>query len=129
MRWTKRSRPGVARSWRIWPIGHFDGVVVHASRGSGHVSPHTIYVALGVNLEGEEDLLGSGWRKSIEAKFWLHALTDMTSRGLNNIFVACVDSWPSSRSDSRGLPADQGAALVVVYYAGTGYVNAKDVSR
>ena len=48
-----RSRPLEA-----WPIVYFDGIVVHVPTPSGRVSQHTIYVALGVNLEGKRELLG-----------------------------------------------------------------------
>lgn len=85
-------------SWRtrkfddaVWPIVYFDGIVVHVRGGSGRVSPHTIYVALGVNLEGRKELLGLGLSESEGAKFWLQCLTDLKNRGLADIFVACID--------------------------------------
>ena len=42
----------------VWPIVYFDGIVVHVRGASGRVSQHTVYVALGVNLEGKKELLG-----------------------------------------------------------------------
>ncbi len=42
----------------VWPIVYFDGIVVHVRGTSGRVSQHTIYVALGVNLNGKKELLG-----------------------------------------------------------------------
>ena len=42
----------------VWPIVYFDGIVVHVRGANGRVSQHTIYVALGVNLEGKKELLG-----------------------------------------------------------------------
>jgi putative transposase len=42
----------------VWPIVYFDGIVVHVRGESGQVSPHTLYVALGVNLQGRKELLG-----------------------------------------------------------------------
>jgi transposase-like protein len=42
----------------VWPIVYFDGIVVHVRGGNGRVSNHTIYVAIGVNLEGRKELLG-----------------------------------------------------------------------
>ena len=53
-----------ATAWRtrpldpVWPIVYFDGIVVHVRGANGRVSPHTIYVALGVNLEGRKELIG-----------------------------------------------------------------------
>jgi transposase-like protein len=75
----------------VWPIVYFDGIVVHVRGASGRVSQHTIYVALGVNLEGKKELLGLWLGETEGAKFWLSCLTDLKNRGLSDIFVACVD--------------------------------------
>src|SRR5207245_4923740 len=42
----------------VWPIVYLDGLVVHVRGDSGRVSPHTMYVAIGVNLQGKKELLG-----------------------------------------------------------------------
>jgi putative transposase len=42
----------------VWPIVYFDGIVVHVRGGNGRVSQQTMYVALGVNLQGHKELLG-----------------------------------------------------------------------
>lgn len=75
----------------VWPIVYFDGIVVHVRGGNGRVSQHTIYVALGVNLEGRKELLGLWLNENEGAKFWLACLTDLKNRGLSDIFVACID--------------------------------------
>jgi putative transposase len=75
----------------VWPIVYFDGLVVHVRGGNGRVSQHTIYVAIGVNLEGHKELLGLWLAESEGAKFWLSCLTDLKNRGLHDIFVACID--------------------------------------
>jgi transposase-like protein len=75
----------------VWPIVYFDGIVVHVRGSSGRVSQHTVYVALGVNLEGKKELLGLWLAETEGAKFWLSCLTDLQSRGLSDIFVACID--------------------------------------
>jgi putative transposase len=82
-----RTRPLEA----VWPIVYFDGIVVHVRGANGRVSQHTIYVALGVNLEGRKELLGLWLSENEGAKFWLACLTDLKNRGLHEIFVACID--------------------------------------
>jgi putative transposase len=74
----------------VWPIVYFDGIVVHVRGANGRVSQHTIYVALGVNLAGHKELLGLWLSENEGAKFWLSCLTDLKSRGLRDIFVACM---------------------------------------
>ena len=75
----------------MWPIVYFDGIVVHVRGANGRVSEHTIYVGLGVNLEGKKELLGLWLSENEGAKFWLSCLTDLRNRGLTDIFVVCVD--------------------------------------
>jgi transposase-like protein len=82
-----RSRPLTS----TWPIVYFDGIVVHVRGANGRVSQHTIYVALGVNLDGKKELLGLWLSENEGAKFWLSVLTDMKNRGLRDIFVVCID--------------------------------------
>jgi putative transposase len=82
-----RTRPLAA----VWPIVYFDGIVVHVRGTNGRVSQHTVYVALGVNLEGKKELLGLWLAETEGAKFWLSCLTDLQNRGLSDIFVACID--------------------------------------
>lgn len=82
-----RARPLEA----VCPIVYFDGIVVHVRGENSRVSQHTIYVAIGVNLQGRKELLGLWLSQNEGAKFWLACLTDLKNRGLNDIFVACID--------------------------------------
>ncbi|MDZ4784108.1 MAG: IS256 family transposase [Planctomycetia bacterium] len=75
----------------VWPIVYFDGIVVHARNDDGRVAQRTVYVALGVNLDGHKELLGLWLGQNEGAKFWLNCLTDLSNRGLADIFVTCVD--------------------------------------
>lgn len=75
----------------VWPIAYLDGIVVHVRGDSGRVSQHTMYVAIGVNLRGKKELLGLWLSEAEGAKFWLSCLTDLKNRGLQDIFVVCVD--------------------------------------
>jgi putative transposase len=75
----------------VWPIVYFDGIVVHARGDNGRVAQRTVYVALGVDMEGHKELLGLWLGENEGAKFWLACLTDLRNRGLGDIFVACID--------------------------------------
>jgi transposase-like protein len=75
----------------VWPIVYLDGIVVHVRGDSGRVSQHTMYVAIGVNLQGRKELLGLWLSETEGAKFWLSCLTDLKGRGVSDIFVVCVD--------------------------------------
>jgi transposase-like protein len=75
----------------VYPIVFLDGIVVHIRGESGHVREHTMYVAIGVNFEGKKELLGLWLDETEGAKFWLSCLTDLKNRGLEDIFIVCVD--------------------------------------
>src|SRR5438132_12120055 len=86
----------------VWPIVYFDGIVVHVRGDSGRVSPHTMYVALGVNLQGNKELLGLWLDETGGAKYWLSGLTDLKNRGPNDLFTTCADG-------SAGFPDELAA--------------------
>src|SRR5215207_6754986 len=75
----------------VWPVVYLDGIVVHVRGDNGRVSQHTLYVAIGVNLQGRKELLGLWLSETEGAKFWLSCLTDLKNRGVSDMFVACVD--------------------------------------
>lgn len=75
----------------IYPILFLDGLVVHIRSDSGQVREHTMYVALGVNFSGKKELLGLWLDETEGAKFWLSCLTDLKNRGVNDLFLVCVD--------------------------------------
>ncbi len=75
----------------VWPIVYLDGIVVHVRGENGRVSPHTMYVAIGVNLQGRKELLGLWLSQTEGAKFWLSCLSDLKERGVSDIFIVCVD--------------------------------------
>ncbi len=50
-----------------------------------------MFLALGINIEGQKELLGMWLAENEGAKFWLNVLTELKNRGLNDILIACVD--------------------------------------
>jgi putative transposase len=85
-----------AKAWQsrpleaLYPIVYLDCIHVK-TRDSGTVRVKAVYLALGVNLAGEKELLGLWIAQTEGAKFWLHVVTELKNRGVNDIFIACVD--------------------------------------
>jgi putative transposase len=119
-----RTRPLEA----VWPIVYFDGIVVHVRGASGKVSQHTIYVALGVNLEGHKELLGLWLAQTEGAKFWLSCLTDLKARGLREIFVACIDGLSGFAEAIHAAYPQTNVQLCIVHLvrAALRYVSTQD---
>ena len=74
----------------VYPIVYLDCLVVR-SRETGSVQNKSVYLALGVNCEGEKELLGLWLAQTEGAKFWLSVMNELKNRGLEDIFIACVD--------------------------------------
>ena len=60
-------------------------------RDQNAVRKHSVYLAIGVNTDGERDVLGMWFQKTEGAKFWLSVLTELRARGLEDVLVCCVD--------------------------------------
>jgi len=90
------------RAWQsrplsaVYPIVYFDAIFVK-SRQEGPVKNKAVYLALGINLEGEKELLGL-WSADTEgSRFWLTVFNELKTRGVQDCFIACVDGL-------KGLP-------------------------
>jgi len=84
------------RAWQarpldaVYAIVYLDTLMVKM-RDQGRVENRAVYVAIGVSLAGEKEVLGL-WTSAHEgSKFWLQVLTELQNRGVKDIFVACVD--------------------------------------
>jgi transposase-like protein len=90
------------RAWQsrplsaVYPILYFDALFVK-SRQEGPVNNKAVYLALGINLEGEKELLGLWIAATEGSKFWLSVFNELKSRGVQDCFIACVDGL-------KGLP-------------------------
>jgi len=47
---------------------------------------------LGLNQQGKKDLLGMYLGHSERASFWLSILAELQNRGVEDIFIACIDN-------------------------------------
>ncbi|EHD6027910.1 IS256 family transposase [Vibrio parahaemolyticus] len=74
----------------IYPIVYLDCIVVKV-RQDKQVINKAVYLALGVNMEGQKELLGMWLSETEGAKFWLNVLTELQNRGVKDILIACVD--------------------------------------
>jgi putative transposase len=74
----------------VYPIVYLDAIHLKL-RSNGHVQTQAVYLALGITIEGEKDLLGLWVGESEGAKFWMTVLTELKNRGVRDILIACVD--------------------------------------
>lgn len=74
----------------IYPIVYLDALMVKA-RDNGHIVNKAVYLALGVRRDGTKEVLGLWISEHEGAKFWLSVVTELKNRGVQDIFIACVD--------------------------------------
>jgi putative transposase len=75
---------------RVYPIAYFDCLMVKV-REDRSVRNRACYLAIGVSVEGEREVLGIWWQETEGAKFWLAVLNDLHHRGVEDVLVCCVD--------------------------------------
>jgi putative transposase len=122
-----------AQAWQsrpleaIYPIVWLDGIVVKVQQNK-QVINKSAHVVLGVNLQGEKEVLGLWLAENEGAKFWLSVLTELKQRGVQDIYIASMDGL-------KGLPEAVNAAfpqtltqlcIVHLVRASLRYVSSKD---
>jgi putative transposase len=73
----------------IYPIIYLD--CIHVKVREGAVRVKAVYLAIGVTMTGEKEVLGLWLAQTEGAKFWLQVVTELRNRGVQDIFIACVD--------------------------------------
>jgi len=74
----------------IYGIVYLDALYVKM-RHEGRVENRAVYVAIGVDLDGQKDVLGLWTSANEGSKFWLSVLTDLKNRGVKDMLIVCVD--------------------------------------
>jgi putative transposase len=85
-----------AREWAkrpledVYPVIFLDALILKIREG-GTVQRKACYLALGVTVDGDRDVLGMWFQETEGAKFWMQVLTELKQRGVRDILICCVD--------------------------------------
>jgi putative transposase len=85
-----------ARAWQqrpledVYPVIFLDAFVLKI-RDGGSVQRRACYLALGVGMDGDRDVLGMWFQEAEGAKFWMQVLSELKHRGVKDILICCVD--------------------------------------
>ena len=74
----------------VYPVLYLDCIVVKV-RENKRVINKSIFLALAINTEGMKELLGLWIAENEGSKFWMSVLTELQTRGVKDVFIACVD--------------------------------------
>jgi putative transposase len=111
----------------VYGIVYLDALYVKM-RHEGRVENRAVYVAIGIGLDGQKDVLGL-WSSSNEgAKFWLGVLTELRNRGVKEILIACVDGLKGFPQAIENVFPQAVVQLCIVHLvrASLNYVNWKE---
>src|SRR5712692_10259384 len=98
----------------MYPIVYLDAIMVKM-RDNGHVQNQAIYVVLGVDREGQKEVLGLWVAQQEGAKCWLQVLTELKNRVVKDIFIACVDGLKGFPEAIETLYPDTEVQLCIVH--------------
>jgi putative transposase len=74
----------------VYPVNFLDALVLKIREG-GTVQRRACYLALGITVEGDRDVLGMWFQETEGAKFWMQVLAELKHRGVHDILICCVD--------------------------------------
>jgi len=124
------------RAWRTrplertYPIVYLDALRVN-SRQNGKNENKALYLALGINMDGRKEALGFYLSETEGAKFWMSVLTDLKNRGVEDIFIACMDGLTGFPDAVRAVYPKTKVQLCIVHMVrnSTKYVSYKDLKE
>jgi putative transposase len=111
----------------IYAIVFLDALYVKM-RHEGRVENRAVYVAIGVDLEGQKEVLGLWTSANEGAKFWLAVLTELRNRGLKDVLIVCIDGLKGFPQAIESMFPHARIQLCIVHLvrASLNYVNWKE---
>ena len=82
-----KNRPLEAMYLIVW----MDGIVFKV-RENSKVINKTIYIAVGLRIDGKKEVLGLWLGKNESSAFWMSVLTDIKARGTQDILITATDN-------------------------------------
>jgi transposase-like protein len=100
-------------------------------REDGKSCIKSVYTALGVNFEGQKEVLGLWIAENEGAKFWMGVLTELKNRGVQDILIACMDGLSGFPEAVRAIYPDTRIQLCIVHMIrnSTKFVSYKDLKK
>ena len=99
---------------KIYPIVWLDAIAVKVHKDSRVISMN-IHIALGVNMSGRKEILGMWIAETEGAKFWAQVLSEISNRGVKDVFVFCVDGLTGFPQAIKGIFPNADIQLCLVH--------------
>jgi len=123
----------LAKEWQNRPLEScytvvfLDGMSFDVKE-DGTYRKKTVYVIIGINLDGRKELMGIWIGENETSKYWLSILNDLKSRGVEDILIACVDGLNGFQQAINSVYPQTKIQRCIVHIIRncTRYVNYKD---
>jgi transposase-like protein len=135
---TDRILPKV-EEWRNRPLQELYSIVYidgqrYKIRSDGQVKNKTVYVVMGIDMNGRKDILGLWISETESAKYWLKVMTDLKNRGVKDILIITSDDLSGIENAIQAVYPDaeyQGCVVHVIRNSlkYVSYQDKKDFSR
>ena len=99
----------------IYPFIYLDAIHIKLRR-EGRIENVAVYVVLGIDLDGHRDVLGHWVGDGAEgANFWLSVVTDLQTRGIEDVFIACVDGLKGFEDAIQAIFPETRVQLCIIH--------------
>ena len=98
----------------VYPFVWLDALF-YKVRQDGQIKSMAAYLVLGMNIEGEKDLLGIYLAETESASFWLQVLSDLQDRGVEDILIACIDNLRGFKEAIEAIYPQTDVQLCIVH--------------
>lgn len=114
----------------VYPFVFMDAIHYKVKENHQYITK-AAYVVLGVNMEGNKDILGVWIGQNESSKFWLNVLNDMKTRGVRDVYLFCVDGLTGFREAIEAVyPMSQIQRCIIHQIrSSTRYVSYKDIKE
>lgn len=115
---------------KVYPFIFMDAIHYKVRENHQYITK-AAYVVLGITLEGTKDILGIWIGENESSKFWLNVLNELKARGVNDVFLFCVDGLKGFREAISAVYPNAHIQRCVIHQirSSTKYVGYKDIKQ
>ena len=114
----------------VYAVVFFDAIHFKVKQ-DGHIVNKAAYMVIGIDLDGNKDVLGMWIGENESSKFWLGVLNDLKNRGVQDILITCVDNLTGfSQAIAASYPMTEIQKCIIHQIRNsTRYVSYKDLKK
>ena len=122
------------KEWQSRPLKSlyammFFDAIHYPVRTDGMVKQRAVYIAIGVDMEGDRDVCGLWIGESESSKYWLSCMNELKNRGIRDILICSVDGLTGFNDAIRSVYPEADIQRCIVHQVRNAmrYVSYKDL--